>query len=239
MQPSQIHVPPLTLTNKILIIACVSFFILQNIFSKFGGIPIEIYLGLSGAKFFSGYIYQIFTYPLMGRGLMEVLFNSLLLWFIGSDLERTWGRKRYLSFLLVAVLGAGLTYLFVSFSFLRGSITYMIPLTGLSGIINFLMLAYAILYPNRLFSFMFIFPVKAKHFCMIIIGLEIYMGIFSPMGALSLAHLGSMAFGFGYMVYLSRPKKSRKAKNKANLYLVKGAKNGEKAPKDDSPKHWH
>ncbi|RLA65564.1 MAG: hypothetical protein DRQ88_02045 [Epsilonproteobacteria bacterium] len=224
MQSGQIHVPPLSFSNKILIISCVTFFILQSIFSH-----LVIYLGLSGTKFFSGHIYQILTYPLMGQGLMEVLFNSLLLWFVGSDLEHSWGRKRYISFLLVAVLGAGITYLLISLVSSGGI------LTGLSGIINFLMLAYAILYPNRLFSFMFVFPIKAKYFCMIMIGMEIYLGIFSSMGAISLAHLGSMAFGYAYMVYLSRPKKSRKPKGRGNLYLVKDLKKGEKDP----PKHWH
>lgn len=232
MHSGQVHVPPLSFANKILIIAAASCFILQSIFSKFAGIPLEYYLGLSGAKFFSGHIYQLLTYPLMGRGLMEVLFNCLLLWFIGSDLENSWGRKRYLSFLLVAVLGAGITYLLITLFSVKAAI---IPLTGLSGIINFLMLAYAILYPNRMFSFMFIFPVKAKHFCMIIIGMEVYMGIFSPMGAISLAHLGSMASGYAYMVYLSRPRKRGKPKGKANLYIVKDPKTGEK----DTPKHWH
>jgi membrane associated rhomboid family serine protease len=231
MQQGQIHVPPLSFINKVLIISCVVFFILQNIFSKFMGVPLEAYLGLSGVKFFSGHIYELFTYPLMGRGLWEVLFNSLLLWFIGSDLENSWGRKRYLSFIIVAVLGAGITYLMISLIFNVPPI----PLTGLSGIVNFLMLAYAILYPNRLFSFMFVFPIKAKHFCMIIIGMEIFLGVFSPMGALSLAHLGSMVAGYAYMVYLSRPKKRPKPKGKANLYLVKDPKKGE----NDSTKYWH
>ncbi|TDJ09017.1 MAG: rhomboid family intramembrane serine protease [Deltaproteobacteria bacterium] len=233
MQQGQIRVPPLSFANKVLIISCIGFFILQNIFTKFVGFPLEAYLGLSGERFFSGHLYELFTYPLMGRGLWEVLFNSLLLWFIGSDLENSWGTKRYLSFLLVAVLGAGVTYLLIYLGFLT---SYAAPLTGLSGIVNFLMLAYAILYPNRLFSFMFVFPIKAKHFCMIIIGMEVFLGVFSPMGAISLSHLGSMAAGYAYMVYLSRPRKRPKPRGKANLYLVKDPKKG---PKDDSPKYWH
>jgi len=251
VQQSQIYVPPLSYVNKILIISVAVIFLIQNIVGKIWGVPLEVIFGLSPGKFFGGHIYQIVTYPFMGRGLMEVLFNGLLLWFIGSDLENIWGRTRYIKFFFVCILGAGLIYMGIGLLFLTKSPLYFFPLMGMAGFINFLMLAYAILYPDRLFTFMFLFPIKAKYFCMLIIGIELFMGFFSPAGASSFAHLGAMGTGYIYMLFLSSPRLKRyfkrvpkKKKKSSHLYLVKGLEEDEEDDegpgkgKNGPPKYW-
>jgi membrane associated rhomboid family serine protease len=203
----QVHVPKLSKVNKIIIILSGSLFLLESILHKLFGKSLLLYLALSGDSFFSGHFYQILSYPFVGGGFFEVLFNGLLIWFVGSELEDIWGKRKYLSFLIVATLGAGLIFLLIS-NLISG---VKFPFFGLMGLSNFLLMAYAIIFPNRLFTFMFIFPMKAKYFCLFIIGIQLFSGIFSPMGALSLGHLGAMATGYIHMVLGSTPSIKRKA----------------------------
>lgn len=205
-QGYQVHMPALTFTNKVLIILSAAFFIMDAILTKLSGISLVAIFGLSAGTVSKGFIWQIFTYPFFGRGLIEVVFGCLLLWFIGCELERIWGRSRYLSFLAFSTVGAGFIYLFVSFIFFNGSPVFFLQLTGLAGITSALCLAYAILFPDQTFTFMLLFPMKAKYFCAILIAMSLYQGFFSPSGALAWGHLGAMAFGTLYMFLVSHPR---------------------------------
>jgi len=251
MQGQSIYTPPLTKLNKILIIISVGLFILSSVLPAF-----TPHLGLSAHGFFSGHLYQLITYPFVSRGLLEIVFNCLLLWFIGSELESQWGLKRYSSFLASAALGAGLVYLFVSFVFFQGKAVYTFPLMGLHGVCSALLLAYAILYPNRIFSFMLVFPVKAKWFCGILIFMELYSGFFSPAGAQAWGHLAAMFTGYSFMLVVSshwwRERKAhsraaaerQKRVQKSHLSVVKNDPlDDENGPRrddqDERPKYWH
>lgn len=245
MQQSQIHVPRLTYVNKIIIIISGVLFLLGAILGKSTGISLPLQLGLSGAKFFSGHIYQVLTYPFVGNGLFEVLFNCLLLWLVGSELEEIWGAKRYAKFLFASSLGASVLFLLLATIFYSGSISYALPLTGLMGVTNFLLLAYAILYPDRLFTFMFIFPMKAWIFCILIICIQLFYGIFSPSGILSLGHLGALISGYLYMLFVStdrfknyfKSKKRQKKVSKSHLKLVRDDEDDDD-DENPPPKFW-
>lgn len=204
-QGYQIHMPNLGFVNKVLIILSVTFFVIESILTKMSGISLIPYFGLSAGTFSKGFIWQLVTYPLFGRGLLEVVFGCLLLWFIGCGLEDIWGRKRYLWFLIFSTVGAGIIYLATSFLFFGGSPVYFLSLTGLAGVTASLCLAYAILFPDQTFTFMLLFPMKAKYFCAILIGMSLYQGFFSPSGALAWGHLGGMAFGYLYMFMVAHP----------------------------------
>ena len=81
------------------------------------------------------------------------------------------------------------------------------------------------------------FPVKAKWFCLILIGMLTYQGIFTPGAAGAWGHLGAMASGFGFMFFASRNSLSlpsfgqkKRPKSKANLRIVKD-------DDEEGPKH--
>lgn len=217
------RLPILGFINRIFIIALVLALILHSFF----GIGSSLVLNSSN---FGTRIYSVLTYPLAGGGLFEVIFNSLLLWLIGSDLERLWGRKKYLIATVVVILGSAGAYRILSAFF-----PSLGPLFGPSGLINFLMISYAILYPHAIFSFMFLIPIKAKYFAFLIIGIEIYLGIFSSSGISTLAHLAGVAAGYFYIFVWP---KFKKRKPKGNLYLIKGLKDGGNKS-DLPPKYWH
>jgi membrane associated rhomboid family serine protease len=244
-----VHVPKLTYLNKIIIITVASVFFLQNILMLTSQSQIVGYLPLIPVRFFEGHIYELITYPFFAKGVFEVLFECLLLWFVGSDLEAMWGSSRYGKFLAFVVVGGGLFYLLLTWilSMMMGPSVLLSPLMGLAGVTSFLLLAFAILYPNKIFTFMFIFPMKAKHFCALIVGLFFFYGIFRNSYE-AFGHLGAMACGYFHMVWLSSPRlqkwrsyfvrdprKSKKLKGKAKLRLVKKLDD-----EDDKngPKYW-
>jgi len=55
--------------------------------------------------------HQIITYMFMHGGVQHILFNMFALWMFGANMENIWGPKRFLTFYMVAGLGAGIIQL--------------------------------------------------------------------------------------------------------------------------------
>lgn len=237
-QGLQFQAPPLTKVNKIIIISMVVIFILN---SAMGGKLISILaLSLPGIK--AGMIFQFFTYPFMEASFMGLLFESLVVWFIGSELELKWGRKLYIEFLLVSILSVAPLYLLIS-----NFTGVMSPLMGITGFSYALLVAYGIIYSERQLTFMLLFPMKAKYFCLLLAGIQLYMGFFSGSGAVSFAHLASMIFAFIFLRYKSMKAQGKsfssfkqnrqKEKMRSKLRIVENEESKNKPdPKD--PKFW-
>lgn len=144
--------------------------------------------------------WQLLTYGFLhARGdLMHIIFNMLMLWMFGRDLEYSMGAKRFLTYYLVCVVGAGLVQLLV------GSLGGGFGVTlGASGGVFGILLAYGLAYPNRMIMMMFPpIPMKAKYFVILLGLFELYLGFSgrSP-GVANFAHLGGMLFGFGLLRY--------------------------------------
>jgi membrane associated rhomboid family serine protease len=214
--------------NKMILIAAGVCFLLGAVLKAVGAFSLIGLLGLSGSGLMSGLIFQLFTYPFIEVDLMGFIFNSLVVWFIGSELENQWGAKVYLRFLLIIILGVGLIYSLVNILFFFGTHVYSMPLHGLSGM-NFAMLAaYALLYPDRQMSLMMIFPMRARTFCWILAGIEAYMALFSNLAS-SWAHLLAMLFSYLIIKFQTRPLVRKalnasfeaKKRSKSHLYVVK------------------
>ncbi|MDQ6676646.1 MAG: rhomboid family intramembrane serine protease [Acidobacteriota bacterium] len=142
-------------------------------------------------------IWQLFTYMFLHDpgGFGHILFNMLTLWMFGTDLERQWGTKRFLSFYFVCGVGAGICVVLINLLF--GSMDARV--IGASGAIYGLLMAFGLLYPDRTLLFSFLFPIKAKYFVMIL-GAIAFLSSFNVNGGLSnVAHLGGMLFGYAYL----------------------------------------
>ncbi len=142
--------------------------------------------------------WQVGTYAFLHGGIGHLFFNMLGLWMFGSELERLWGPKRYLQFLLASVLTAAAAQLL--FAALVGSGN---PTVGASGGLFGLLLAFGMLFPNRIIMPLFPpIPMKAKYFVALFGGLEIVLGVFgSSTGIAHFAHLGGMLGGFLMLRY--------------------------------------
>lgn len=240
----QMQVPTLTKANKFIIGAYIGMFILSSILASSGKGSLISVLGLSSGGIQSGMIFQYLTFPFVDAGFTAVLFNALLIWFIGSELEVKWGTSFYLKYILASVVGAGLFYT-IAFGFLASP---TLPIYGMTGTNLALILAYALVYSERTMVFMFIFPMKAKYFCMILGAIELFMGFFSSYSHAAWTHLAAMAGAFIYLkvkslqargVTLSAIKAERhRKKMKGKLSLVKNEEVKPEKPDPDNPKYW-
>lgn len=238
MNQYQFQAPPLSKVNKFILIAAGACFIVASILKAIGAFSLVSLLGLSGNGLLSGFVFQLITYPFVELQLMSFIFNSLVVWFIGSELEHQWGTKVYLRFLLLTVLGVGLIYTLVNLIFFFGTPVYFSSLHGLSGINFALLIAYSLLYPDRQMAFMMVFPMRARTFCWILAGIEAYMALFSGIGT-AWAHLLAMGIAFLIIHFQNNPliKKAlhtnwgSRGKGKKHLYVVKDE---DQKP----PKYW-
>ena len=204
MNHVQFQAPVLSKVNKLILIITGICFLVASILKAIGAVSLVQLLGLSADGLFHGLIYKLFTYPFVEVQLMNFIFNGLIIWFIGSELETSWGQKVYIRFLLLTVMGAGLMFSLLSLIFFFGTPVYYSGLHGLSGINFALLIAYSLLYPNRQMAFMMIFPMNAKTFCWILVGIEAYLAVFSSLQS-SWGHLLAMGMSFVLIHFQSNP----------------------------------
>lgn len=217
----KMYLPPITNFGKGFIAVAIGLFLLNSILSKFAGVDLSPYLGLSAPQLFKGHIYQFFTHPLLCSSFFEVLFDCMVIWFFGSELEKTWGRTRFISFLLTATVVSSIVYLAVILVFFSGSPLSFYPLRGLGGLVGAMCVAYGVLWPERTLYF-FMFPVKAKWFVVLVVAMALYQGIFSPGGVQAWGQLGAFAGGYLWMITISSDRfKNMKDKRKLNAHRKK------------------
>lgn len=190
---------------KNLIIITAAAFFLQTIAELLGLSLVRLFGFVPALVSKKLMLWQLFTYMFLHGGPYHLLFNMLALWMFGGDVEREWGSKRFLFYYFYTGMGAALMTLMVSPS------SY-VPTIGSSGAIYGLLVAFAMLFPNREILVFFLFPMKAKHFVIIFGALEFYFSMsYVGDGVARFAHLGGMLFGYLFIknepalrVYLQR-----------------------------------
>lgn len=208
------------------------------------------YLSLiPGQVLFDYWLWQPLTYMFVhSTSVMHIVFNMLMLWFMGSELENRWGSKFFLKFYLFTGVGAGLIYCLGSlfYSLYTGTtLTLQIPVVGSSGAIFGLLLAYGIIFSERELYFFMLFPIKAKYFVLIMGLIELanlVSNSFAGAEVAYLAHLGGLISGFVYLrlqAHLSARANMKKntPKSKAKLRLV--VDNDDKSKSSSGPKYWN
>jgi len=200
--------PPLTRTVKWLMIVTSAAFVLtyipaQIFHTEFFGDLFQL-LGLRADLVIHRlYVWQLVTYLVLHGGWFHILFNMYALWIFGSDLESLWGRKKFLSYYFVAGVGAGIFDVILSTLFPPA---HLIPTIGCSGAVYGLLLAYGMLFPERIILFSMIIPIKAKWFAVLMGTIEFVSSFSDPGSNVShVAHLGGMLFGFLYLRGWSLP----------------------------------
>jgi membrane associated rhomboid family serine protease len=185
---------PLTRAVKGLIIANVVFFVIRFVAERFGGAPFDQTFGLVPLLVTRQFaLWQFVTYLFVHEGVFHILFNMLMLWMFGGDLERLWGYKKFLQYYFLTGVGAGFC------SYVVAPLAPTITI-GASGAIFGVLLAYGVLFADRLIYLYFLFPIKAKYFVMIMGAIEFYSALVSSGSGISnTAHLGGMIFGFLYL----------------------------------------
>ena len=194
--PGEFSYRPTLFTNAIKILVSVNFgiFVLQTIsnaealfFPLFGLVPKMVWSELM--------IWQPITYLFFHGGIWHVLINMFVLWMFGSELERIWGKHRFLKFYFITGIGSGLITMFFS-------LKSMTPIIGASGAVYGVLLAYGLTYPNRQIYLYGIIPIKSIWF-VIGIGFIAFMSSFNNLSQVShITHLSGMLIGY---LMLKRP----------------------------------
>ena len=137
--------------------------------------------------------WQLVTYGFLHGGLMHIAFNMFMLWMFGRELELIFGARRFLTYYLVCVAGAGIVQLVVAMMQGGGYST-----VGASGGVFGLLLLFGMTFPNRMIMLIFPpIPMKAKYMVILFGLLELYLGLSGRApGIANFAHLGGMLFGF-------------------------------------------
>lgn len=138
--------------------------------------------------------WQLLTYGFMHGGIGHLFFNCLALYQFGTRLEYTWGSKRYLTFFLVCVVGAGACQL----AFMQFFPQFSGPTIGASGGVYGLLLGYGMLFPKeRIMLLIPPIPMSVKTLVIVFGALSLFMGISGVAGGIAhFAHLGGMLFGW-------------------------------------------
>lgn len=200
--------PPLTRKVKWLIIVTSAAFVVTYI-------PLQI----THADFFSDifdlfglrsdlvvhrfFVWQFVTYLFLHGGWFHIIFNMFALWMFGSDLESKWGGQKFLFYYFLTGVGAGIIDVTLNTLFRPNMPSVTI---GCSGAVYGLLLAYGMLFPERLIYLYMIIPIKAKWFVAIMGAIEFVSSFGDPGSGIShFAHLGGMLFGYIYLRGWSLP----------------------------------
>jgi membrane associated rhomboid family serine protease len=206
------------------------------------------------------FLWEVFTYMFLhALNPFHILFNMLLLWWLGSELESRWGSKFFLAYFLITGIGAALFYLLgvaIYAAFHEGAApVWSTPVVGASGAIFGLMLAYGMIFGERVVYFMMVFPMRAKYFIMILGGVEVVTMLNNGFGSdvANLAHLGGLVSGFlffqGYTRFQQRKWRTKTNRRGRGLKLVVNNETNEKGDKGSGgnpdknggggPKYWN
>ena len=145
--------------------------------------------------------WQLLTYGFLHGNTTHIFFNMFGLWMFGRDLEQFMGSRRFLTYFMVCVAGAGVVQLIVA-----GMQGGLYPTVGASGGVFGVLLAYGLTFPNRIVVPLFPpIPMRAITFVFIYGLLELYLGVSGGApGVANFAHLGGMLFGFLLIRYWRR-----------------------------------
>jgi membrane associated rhomboid family serine protease len=130
------------------------------------------------------------------------------------------------------------------YAYISGNVGGMMtPLVGASGAGYGLLLAYGLLFGERIIYFMMLFPMKAKWFTVIIGGVELVTMMDSGSGTqvANLAHLGGLAVGFVFLNIVARYRNKQRSGSSKRGRRLKLVVDNERDPKppDQDPKYWN
>lgn len=246
---NQIYVAPLTPTVKKLLIAiAVVWGVVQLILGGIFKLNISYWFILHPDHVIEKFrVWQLFSYMFFHAiSPFHILFNALMLWFFGSELEKNWGSRFFTIYYFVSGAGAALIYSIgvALYALATGNTNPLeIPVMGASGALFGLLVAYGIVFSERVIYFMGLFPMKAKYFAMIAAGLDLMSLLttgFSGSEVAYLCHLGGAVSGFMFLWGHTRLKLSRsKAQIKRKSSNLKLVVDNEKLKNKDNPKYWN
>jgi len=139
-------------------------------------------------------VWQLITYQFLHAGVMHLFMNMLWLFFFGAEVERALGTRQFYRF----YLGCGALGVLATFVpyFLMNEAPVV---TGASGAVMGVMVAFAVLQPDRQFHlFPLPVPINARALVLIVVVMNI-INSFGDSQVSVWTHFGGMGAGYAYM----------------------------------------
>lgn len=150
---------------------------------------------------------------------MHVIFNALLLYMVGCQLEDRWGEKRFLIFIVSSIIVGALLVVACFLLGLGGSIVI-----GFSAATVGLLVAWGLAFPEQQIYILGILPLSGRSMVYVTIGLEILFA-FSASDTSSAAHFGGIITAFIFSFGLYKPSRIaqmfKQAHMKKNIRRIK------------------
>jgi membrane associated rhomboid family serine protease len=139
-----------------------------------GGLPVLRLSVLTVDGVWAGEVWRLLTWALVELSALGLVFGLLLLYFIGPDLLRQWGGRRFFALYFggAAVVGA-LTCLVGRYVW---SEVAAVPHLGLWPMEEAMLIAWASLYRDRQILLYFALPVAGRNLIALTIGITVVMG---------------------------------------------------------------
>lgn len=153
-------------------------------------------------------VWQLITYQFLHGDIWHIFFNMFALWMFGMEIENYWGSKKFLLYYILCGVGAGLIHLFFTPLFSE----LMRPTLGASGAVYGVLIAFALMFPDRYIFLYFFIPIKAKYLVAFLILMDVMLFRSGGTNVAHLAHLGGALIGFLFIMFDKNTHVSLKSK---------------------------
>lgn len=168
-----------------------------------GGTLMDTFAASSTAIFERFHVWQLLTYAFLhsDTNIFHILFNMLILWFLGREIEAMYGTREFTKMYLTAAVVAGFCWAVLNYFLVDGQG----QMIGASGSVLAVVVLYALYYPKREILLFFILPVPIWLFAILFLSID----AFNLMRELRGEYVGNVAFaahlgGAGYAFLYKR-----------------------------------
>lgn len=189
----------LTFTNANLLIAIIAIHIINSLFSQtlFGTLLYSSMWLDPSLVFHSLQLWRLVTYGFVHdiNSPMHIILNSLVIYSIGSCLEKYLGTKKFIILISLALICGGF---FVLSSYLLGLDNSIV--VGFSAVSIALVIQWGLAFPNQKMYIFALIPLSGKNIVFLTILIEI-LSIFSTNNVSNTAHLGGIFSALVFNIY--------------------------------------
>jgi membrane associated rhomboid family serine protease len=240
--PTTLTLPPFDGAVRKLVLANVGvFFALSVLLWLVPGVGTSLvrHLALEPMGAAHGELWQFGTYSFIELGILPILFNMLMLWFIGNMLEGAYGSRWLIELYFASAIGGAILASIVSFA----QVLHFGPLStagGASAALLGLLVAVAMRFGDQEFFLWFLIRIRAKYLVAIVVLVDLALllksgdtfgvlldlaGGFCGFVYVNYAPRRGMAFGFSEQYFGLRNSyyryKRRRAARKFEVYMGK------------------
>jgi membrane associated rhomboid family serine protease len=194
---------------KLLVLTCAGVFLAQTLISILAPGYVTVWvlkwfalIPAAITSYFPPRIWQPFTYIFLHANILHLLFNMLFLWMFGRELELVWGKRKFLNYFVLCGVGAGLIEVIVkTIPVFFGKQPSLTPTIGASGAIFGVLIANAILFPDRkIWLFPLPVTIPMRPYVAVMGAIEFFLTLGSGGDNVAhICHLGGMLVGYLYL----------------------------------------